>query len=1238
MASIPLSRLTLRHLPDPEQHRFAVLGEPGGATREAVVPAAHRYPVPGRPDSSLLSELRWYLDRFLDYPFPPETGRAEQLLAALRGWGEAAFAALFDQRPEASLETLHLRIESDDPRVLAWPWEALGSRETGPLGIAVQMERSLVTLPPPVAITELPADRLEVLLVIAREGESDVAYRSVARPIVELAAELPIRVHVLRPPTLGALREHLRQWPRTYHVLHFDGHGDISLFARGRAEGRLVFEDDEGHPQPVLGRALAEILREHPVPLVVLNACRSAQFDPRMRDPFAAVAAALLATGTGAIIAMASELNVMGARELLPAFYRALCATGDLGAAVLAGRRRMTEQPERLSLRGRFPLQDWLVPVLYQRAGVEPGFPRAVREASGGAPARQRLEPSFVGRDGAILRTERLLRRPPYAVRIHGLAGVGKTAFARALADWLLATQGIDEVLWLAGGDLPAVEETLGRLARSPSERRRLLVLDGIGELALEERNALLGLLRNLRGGETPVIVTSRGPQDWWGEEAPALPLSGLTAEEAWELFEQLTAGPLSPIERNQPRLELWMDLLGGHPQALRALVPQLARYDVTTLLDDLRSGAYLGRAAAAEGERSPDLVAFLAPLGGLERDPGEPLASLRLLLAFHEGFVQGDLLKEMTRERGTPLPGAEIDATLQTLVVAGLLSERGAGSFAIHPALPGFLRARILPGVEPEVRDAWARAFTSVMGGLAYELEPRPFHRQDRASAQNKANFGSALEWARRLDATIDEMAILQWMASYAHQNRHFDEATDLFLRLVDLHRAAGERGNESALFHRLGMVAQDQGDLDRAEVWYLKSLQIDEELADAVGAARTSHQLGMLAQEKQDLAGAEGWFGRALATFEHQKLDRDAMATCHQLGVLAEARGNLEEAAAWYERGRALVAGGDDEHILARFENELSTIALLRGDLPEARRWGQQSLRRKLQLRDQGGKASGYHQLGLIAQEEGDLDAAGKYFHRSLRFSEELGQRLAMANSYHQLGVISQLRNEPGEARKWFLRSLELAQGPDSVEVARTHHHLGMVAQDLGELDDAEREYQTALRLFDQNGNDREAVGSLFQLGLLAAAQGQPEKAEEWLTASLEKARQVGDEIGEARAWCFLGEQAGTREDLDGADRAYRRFLELSEKLQLENFSAAAYVRLAQLALKQRKDEESFGFLLEALRCAVHVVDREQIVSLRRWLANFYRTAKAENRERLRELAEQAGLEKWLGEERSR
>ena len=34
-------------------------------------------------------------NRFLDYPFPPETEQAEDVQQALRDWGRAAFTALF---------------------------------------------------------------------------------------------------------------------------------------------------------------------------------------------------------------------------------------------------------------------------------------------------------------------------------------------------------------------------------------------------------------------------------------------------------------------------------------------------------------------------------------------------------------------------------------------------------------------------------------------------------------------------------------------------------------------------------------------------------------------------------------------------------------------------------------------------------------------------------------------------------------------------------------------------------------------------------------------------------------------------------------------------------------------------------------------------------------------------------------------------------------------------------------
>jgi hypothetical protein len=141
-------------------------------------------------------ELQWYLETFLDYPFPPETDHAERILKALRDWGEQAFRTLFDDRSAGRMfdaatqdySHLHLQISSDDPQVMSWPWEALRDPELGVLAHTCQIERRLNTVRDPQTLpASLPHDRVNILLVVARPfGKRDVGFRSIARPLVEL--------------------------------------------------------------------------------------------------------------------------------------------------------------------------------------------------------------------------------------------------------------------------------------------------------------------------------------------------------------------------------------------------------------------------------------------------------------------------------------------------------------------------------------------------------------------------------------------------------------------------------------------------------------------------------------------------------------------------------------------------------------------------------------------------------------------------------------------------------------------------------------------------------------------------------------------------------------------------------------------------------------------------------------------------------------------------------------------
>jgi hypothetical protein len=537
----PTAALALEHVQSSSPPAFKLTRLSDGKSLAPVALASpYETPVEGRPHSDLMRELRWYLEYFLDYPFHPETVHADHVLDALKAWGTGAFNALFDRRDAGDwlAGSGILQVRSDDPHILSWPWEALLDPQTGShLAHQRRVERRLNHLPNPPPLADLPKDRINILLVVARPYEADVRYRSVARPLIELiqSRNLPAQVDVLRPPTFDQLRDHLRAHPGYYHVLHFDGHGAYGSAGghysphQFRAhQGCLVFEDEMGEADPKSASDLSVLLREHAVPAVVLNACQSGTLDDKAEDAFATVATALLQSGMRSVVAMAYSLYVSGAQVFLPAFYRRLFERGDVAEAVRAGRQEMLAHKNRTSARGPYPLEDWLLPVLYQQEPLDFDFatearletrpsrlPKEVRES--------RAEYGFVGRDGPLLEMERALHRKAPCILVQGLGGVGKTTLARGFLRWLDETGGLDGALWFDfreirtaeyvfnrtgemfyGENFGAASDKLDLLARALKQYRVLLVWDNFesaaANLPSEDRMELGRLLDAIRG------------------------------------------------------------------------------------------------------------------------------------------------------------------------------------------------------------------------------------------------------------------------------------------------------------------------------------------------------------------------------------------------------------------------------------------------------------------------------------------------------------------------------------------------------------------------------------------------------------------------------------------------------------------------------------------------------------------------------------------------------------------
>jgi CHAT domain-containing protein len=190
-----------------------------------------------------------------------------------------------------------------------------------------------------------------VLLVTARPDDAGfIDQRAIAKELLDevqaQVAEGRLEVELLRPPTLEALQQRLRDNKRPVHILHFDGHGTFDgdpaaqpgpLLSGGGQQGQLAFEDADGRMDLVAADTLANVLQAAGVRLAVLTACQSAV--GAADDAFSSVAGRLIRGGVDAVVAMGASVLVVAAARYVEAFYRDACRPDAMCIVEIAMRR-----------------------------------------------------------------------------------------------------------------------------------------------------------------------------------------------------------------------------------------------------------------------------------------------------------------------------------------------------------------------------------------------------------------------------------------------------------------------------------------------------------------------------------------------------------------------------------------------------------------------------------------------------------------------------------------------------------------------------------------------------------------------------------------------------------------------------------------------------------------------------------------------------------------------------------
>ena len=212
-----------------------------------------------------------------------------------------------------------------------------------------------------------------------------------------------------------------------------------NLRLKGEATGPrgfLAFEDPDSKTRSkfVDGFGFGALLKDAGVPILILNACQSAFAEARATpdeaapegtrdeiEAYGSLAQAVMEAGAAGVVAMRYSVYVVTAAQFVAELYAALARGRRLGEAVTWARKNLADQPERRIAYEARPLQDWSVPVVWERAPLrlwpqKPDAPPITIKLDDGTSAMpgaldqalpERPDVGFFGRDETLYALDR---------------------------------------------------------------------------------------------------------------------------------------------------------------------------------------------------------------------------------------------------------------------------------------------------------------------------------------------------------------------------------------------------------------------------------------------------------------------------------------------------------------------------------------------------------------------------------------------------------------------------------------------------------------------------------------------------------------------------------------------------------------------------------------------------------------------------------------------------------------
>jgi len=1073
--------------------------------------------------------LEWYFEKYLEFPFIDNV-KFREARDSITKYGQDLFNQLFSDRNayasyirarEKGLENLRFEIIGSSEFFQQLHWEALRDPDW-PTSLVLDAHMVRTTFQPPIkeAKSQL-SPTINLLIVTARPGKNDVAYRTISKPLVESLrkAKIPVKIDVLRPGTYEALSRHLdavkeEHGQGYYHIIHFDMHGSLASYQQlmqGAREGSILFQTRYGRADypayegykaflffesskpdqadPVEAQEIADLLLEHSIPIAILNACQSAKLT---KDTEATVGSKMLEAGVQTVVAMGYSVTVSAAALMMTELYRQLFKNQKLSWAVCCARKALYNDKNREAYYNQtIELEDWMLPVVYQNGGAlaEPtlnlsGFTASEEVEYWQKQSRLYHAPpttyGFVGRDLDVLQIERRLLATSEGRRrnmllIQGMGGSGKTTLLRHLMEWWQTTGFVEEVFyfgydlraWTASQIMDNLAQKLlgGKLstfrALSPAAQRKML-----GQKLCSERHLLV--LDNMESitGSSLAIKNTLKPEEQQELRAflaelldcETLVLMGSRGSEDW-----LAEGEEAPMRQNDV-----YRLPGLDGQAATTLAERVME---RLVLDGKKRDAYL---------RSEELQRLMKLLDGYPLPIQVVLANLanqtprQVLEALKEGgVVQDSKIQDKTESIMLCIEYSygNIDADDQKLLMTlapftGVVFQPLIEQYIEHLKHQPALKDLPFQRMQEVLQQAHGGGLVTADHMSGYlKLQPvLPYFLRTRLNQVPEVKEAVHVAYRALYDGFANELIRLM-------------QSKDAQEKQVGQMLAGQEYEN---LYSALEMDLNAKGSIMQpysALSLYLDSTQ-EHELGLKLG------QMVLARVEEYPAEVLRGPIGYEMAGVvdniakRQLLLKRYAEAEKSYKRTLKLAEGLTAQAVD--TRTKAIVVGG--------VHHQLGMVAQEQRQWTQAEEYYQKAMQIKIEFDDRYSQARTYHNLGIVAQEQRQWTQAEEYYQKALQIYIEFKDRYSQASTYHNLGRVAEEQRQWTQAEEYYQKALQIKiEFKDRYSQARTYHQLGRVAEEQRQWDVAKENLLKSLEIFVDFGDQQSGTIALSNLAKL-------------------------------------------------------------------------------------------------------------------------------------------------------